>query len=138
MKRFFIFVSMIVVLLCSAEAFAANKVNGNIKVEVGVIATDIEERAPVGVGDKFSHDVEKLFCYTKITGLDEKDVVEHVWYWNDKEMARVDLNVSPPAWRIWSSKRIVRVWKGQWRVDVLAHGKVLKSLEFTVNKAHDE
>jgi hypothetical protein len=101
-------------------------------VDEMVVCTSVEDRQPVGADSSFLDNVETLYCFTRITGAEEPTTVSHVWYYNDKEMANVELNVGEKSWRTWSSKRIVEEWVGNWRVDVVAAGEVLKSLEFTV------
>lgn len=64
-------------------------------------------------------DVGKVFCWSTITGAGRDTVVEHVWYWQEREMARVRLAVRGPRWRTWSSKRIAPEWSGTWRVEVV-------------------
>ena len=98
------------------------------------VCTAVEDRQPVGVNTEFSSDVGTLYCFTKVSGAAADSSISHVWYYNDKEMARVKLNVGADAWRTWSSKKIVEEWVGNWRVDVeSAAGSVLKSQAFTIS-----
>jgi len=95
--------------------------------------TAIEDRVPVAPDTSFMSDIERVFCYTKISGAAADSSVTHVWYHGDKEMARQKLSVKADKWRTWSSKRIVDSWTGAWRVDVLsAAGTVLESKAFTI------
>jgi len=106
-----------------------------VKMEVVemMICTGVQDRVPVGTDTMFLKTVGQLFCYTKVTGAGESAKLSHVWYHNDQEMARVDLNVMADTWRTWSSKKIVEEWIGSWRVDVVSEsGEVLKSMAFTV------
>jgi len=104
-----------------------------LQVSQITFATAIEDRQPIGPGTSFPANVERLYCFTAINGAEGETSVNHVWYYNDVEMARVDLSVRAAAWRTWSSKRIMPYWIGQWRVDVeSASGEVLVSKEFTV------
>jgi hypothetical protein len=97
--------------------------------------TAVEEREPVGVDTVFSADVERIFCFTKISGVEEATTVSHVWYHGDKEMARLELSVKADGWRTWSSKRIVPEWTGSWRVEVLSEtGDLLLSKSFIVQE----
>jgi hypothetical protein len=64
-------------------------------------------------------DIGRVYCWSTITGARRDTVVEHVWYWQEREMARVRLAVRGPRWRTWSSKQIARVWSGTWRVEVV-------------------
>lgn len=103
-----------------------------IEVEVAAVAVDVIDRSPVGVDDKFGPGIDKLYCYTKITGASAGDKIEHRWYWGEKLMATVELNIGASSWRTYSSKRIIRPWKGDWRVDVVSGDEVLKSVEFVI------
>ena len=106
-----------------------------VKMEVVemMICTGVQDRVPVGTDTVFLKTVGQLYCYTKVTGAGESAKLSHVWYHNDQEMARVDLNVMADTWRTWSSKKIVEEWIGSWRVDVVSEsGEVLKSMAFTV------
>ena len=64
--------------------------------------------------------VGKIYCWSTIVGAHRDTAVEHVWYWEEREMARVRLPVHGPKWRTWSSKRIDPRWTGTWRVEILA------------------
>ena len=102
-------------------------------VEAIEICTNIIEREPVDTDSVFAPTVERLYCFTKIANATAPTTISHIWYFNDKEMAKVELSVKDTAWRTWSSKRIVMSWTGNWRVDVVtADGTVLKSKPFSV------
>jgi hypothetical protein len=104
-----------------------------IEVVEMMICTDIQDRVPVGTDTVFLKTVGQLYCYSKITGAGESAKITHVWYYNDQEMARVDLNIMADTWRTWSSKKIVEEWTGNWRVDVVSEsGEVLKSMAFLI------
>ncbi len=103
------------------------------KVTEMTICSAVEDRVPVGADTSFTNDVERVFCYTKISGAASDSSITHVWYHGEKEMTRQKLSVKADNWRTWSSKRIVDSWTGTWRVDVLsASGSVLESKAFTV------
>ncbi len=117
------------VAVSSGEARAA----GELIVKSSAIALDIVDHEPVNIGNSFDIYTEKLYCFTKITGGEPGDYVEHVWRWGDKVMARVPLKLGGPAYRTHSSKRIIRVWTGDWTVDVVGPGgEVLDTLNFTI------
>ena len=106
---------------------------GAATVEAIEICTNIVERQPIDTDTVFASTVERLYCFTKLTNAAAPTTVSHVWYYNDKEMAKVELAVKGETWRTWSSKRIVVGWSGKWRVDVVAaDGTVLKSKAFTL------
>ena len=130
MKKKLLFI-MSIVLTVSVLAFAQEA--PEISVEDMEICTSIEDRVPVGVDTSFSGDVEKLYCFTKIVSNKDEGSIFHVWMYNDKEMAKVELSTKAKVWRTWSSKRILPSWTGKWRVDVQSpDGTVLGSKEFEV------
>ncbi len=100
------------------------------------VCKGIEQSEPTEAGKSFVPEADgflRLCCFSEVGGADATDTVFHVWYWGDREMARVSLAVKGSRWRTWSTKKIVDEWRGEWRVDVTdADGFVLSSLEFSV------
>lgn len=83
-------------------------------------------------------DIGRVYCWSTITGARRNTAVEHVWYWQEREMARVRLAVRGPRWRTWSSKRIAPEWSGTWRVEVVTtDGTPLAVRFFTVESTSD-
>jgi hypothetical protein len=106
-----------------------------LTVEDIKICTGVQDRQPAGVDTSFAKDVGQLYCYTKISGDQASAAISHVWYYNDKEVLKVDLNAQAKTWRTWSTKKIQSAWTGKWRVDVLSSdGGVLASAEFTIKE----
>jgi len=102
-----------------------------LAVEVMEFCAAVEGRSPVGATTQFLNPIEKIYCYTKITGAADTLTVFHVWYYDEKEMARVELTVKSASWRTWSSKKMLQEWSDVWRVDVETEdGTVLASKEF--------
>ncbi len=123
---------LLIVLLFTPMFLIAQETTTAAVTEIS-ICTAVQDRVPVGADTSFSSDVQRLFCYTKISGAAADSSVTHVWYHGDNEMARQKLSVKADQWRTWSSKRIVDSWTGEWRVDVLsAPGTVLESKVFMV------
>ena len=104
-----------------------------IMVEEIAICTAVEEREPVGIDSVFSSDVGQLYCYTKITGLQDTSLVSHVWFHNNEQMASVQLTLKAKTWRTWSSKRIMPDWSGDWRVEIQnAAGELVAKKSFKI------
>ncbi len=99
-----------------------------------VLCTGIEERMPVGEADSFPADVEKVYLWTRVTGVTEGEIViHHVWLREGEEMADVELPVKGSPWRVWSYKTIPAEWAGNWEVKIVGpDGDVMKSIPFTV------
>ena len=131
MKKMVVIFFMVLFVFAVQNSLA--QTTANMEVVEMMICTGIQDRVPVGTDTLFLKTVGQLYCYTKVTGAGESAKLSHVWYHNDQEMARVDLNVMADTWRTWSSKKIVEEWIGSWRVDVVSESaEVLKSMAFTV------
>lgn len=118
-----------------AQEDTAKAMPAAAEVTVGhiVFGTGIENREATGVDSSFAGDVGRVYCWTLITGASGETEVSHIWYHNDKEVAKVALPVRSPRWRTYSSKTILPSTSGSWRVDVAdASGNVLKSAKFEV------
>lgn len=101
-------------LLLVAPGFAAG-----LTVAEGVITTRVVDHAPVDELESYPAQQGKLFCFTRIEGAAGETTVTHVWFYQDKEMARIDLPVRSSSWRTYSSKNILPQWTGDWKVQVL-------------------
>jgi hypothetical protein len=131
MKRFFLSsgVSMVIIALCLLTPVASHA--QQVSVEAAVICTGVADREAVDPGTSFAVSVGRLYCYSKIAGIQESTDVVHVWYFGDTERARVSLGVNPPAWRTYSSKIIQAHEIGSWRVEILdVAGNLLETLKF--------
>ena len=116
---------------------ATNATEENLVLKEMLICQGIIKRTPVKPGKRFSNMVDSLYCYTKISNSGGKQELQHVWYYNDREMTRVLYNVKPSFnYRSWSKKTIYPENIGKWRVDVMSQdGKILGSRSFTIDSA---
>ncbi len=122
-------VILIMVIVLSSGLFAQNK--GDIKVENIAICTSVENRQPVGTDSVFSAQIGHLSCYTSLVSQMDMAKVSHVWYYQDKQIFKIDLTMKAKTWRTWSSKTIISEWKGDWRVEVQdSTGNVINSTSF--------
>lgn len=132
--------SSIITILCLALAAGAIAQQEDPASEAGALVeiafgTDIDRdnRELVGETAVFDAGIEKIFCLSRIQGLEAPTSVTHVWYRDGKTMARVDLNVGSSNWRTWSSKRLLPDWTGRWEVKILdSDGRVLGNGGFEV------
>ena len=129
MKRIIVLLAAFAVLALALPAQSS----AALSVESAAIATNIVDHTPTGVGDSFAYNTEKLYCFSKIRGGNKGDSIEHRWYHGNRLMATVPLKVGSQSWRTFSSKRIIRVWQGDWRVEIVHKGGVLDTLRFTIN-----
>jgi hypothetical protein len=95
----------------------------------------VKDRQPSGVGSVFPESLDKLYCFTKIDGAEAATYVYHVWYFKDKEIARVKLPVKSKSWRTWSSKNL-HMGLGYGYVEVVTEsGDILGRAEFKIQAA---
>ena len=107
-----------------------------VTVSKMVFCTEIQDREPVGVAEAFPDTLKKVYCFTHIEGAAQELQISHRWYYQDSLMAEIALPVKSKSWRTWSSKNLVKSWRGNWRVDVVdPDGKVLRSASFTYGEA---
>ena len=126
------FVALAVVMVCIPGMIRAQEGSG-LKVDEMVFCTAVQDRTPSGADTAFASIVENVYCFVKVSGAADTTAITHVWYCQDREVARVELAVKSSTWRTWSAKKIPPEWQGKWRVDVLSPaGDVLKSSEFAI------
>ncbi len=100
-----------------------------------VVSASIENKEPVGVAETFlsSTATEKVYCFLEARDIAEDTSVSFVWYFEEKEKARINLPLRKGSrWRTYSSKNLAGL-KGNWKVELQdADGTILKTVEFTV------
>lgn len=125
-------------ILCLPVSVTARE-NSPVTVTEMVFCTDVQNRIPIGIKNHFPDSVEQVYCFTRLSSTEDQTSISHVWYYNDVQMAIVDLPVNARSWRTWSSKRIVREWTGVWRVDVIsATGHIICTEDFTVTPSSND
>jgi len=97
------------------------------------MTTAIKDHSPVDKVAIYPAQNGKLYCYSRIEGAQEATGIEHLWFYEGKEMARVRLPIRSLNWRTYSSKKILSQWKGRWQVRVLSDaGDELAATNFIV------
>jgi len=99
------------------------------------VCRSVSNGQPVDPGNEFPSSVGKLWFFTKVLGKEGELLyhITHVWYFGDKEMARIKLTVKSSSWRTYSSKNISTLWTGKWKVDVISEeGKIIESVPFQI------
>jgi hypothetical protein len=133
MKKVFILPAILMVCM----AFTVAAFAGTMQVESSAIGEDVVNHEIVREEGSFAATVGKIYCLSKIANIENPTEVVHAWYYGNEERARVrvKLNVSPPAWRTYSSK-IIRVHEiGFWRVEILdTDGNLLATERFQITQ----
>lgn len=82
--------------------------------------------------------VGRVYYWTHVTTARRGATIQHVWYREEREMARITLPVTGSRWWTSSSMRIRPQWLGYWRVDVRTAARgLLDSRSFTVEATSD-
>ena len=104
-----------------------------VTIAEAVVCRDVEDRTPVGAGDVFPSDSEKLFCFIRVVGAESEMQIQHKWYYQDQLVATVALPVRSTNWRTYSSKQIGPAMTGEWMVEIGSdQGEILKKIIFVV------
>ena len=124
-----IFTLLLLMLLCIAPASSMDDPGFTIKRMV--VCEKIEDREPVMVGESFSATLEQVYCFLEAVEIEQETVISFVWYFEDKEMARVSLPLEKGnSWRTYASKKLGGL-KGNWKVELQeSSGIVLHSVSF--------
>ena len=81
----------------------------------------------------FSISLGRIYCFTDFLSVDEKTVIYHTWYQQDRKRATVKLALRPPRWATFSSVELRDTDKGPWQVEVTTEkGEVLRVLRFSI------
>ncbi len=110
---------------------------GNARAEVQIsdatLSTNVVDRNPQGVSNEFPVRVGKIYCFTKVVGMEKGEII-HRWIKEGIVQTEIRLAVGGTSWRVWSAKNVYPDGVGAWKVEVVdpASGRTLKVLEFTL------
>lgn len=97
--------------------------------------TSLEDRMPADEVVTVPPDIGQVYLWNRVSGSQDSTWVTHVWYYEGKEEASIDLPVIGSPWRTWSVKNILPTSTGTWEVKILdAKGNQLDALSFTVSE----
>ena len=96
------------------------EIESSLSIGEMAFCTGIVEREPEGAAEEFSSDIGTIYFWSNILNDGDEASVSHVWYFNGQEKARVERPARYPRNRVWSSKRILPEWTGEWEVEVIS------------------
>ncbi|MFP3873698.1 MAG: DUF2914 domain-containing protein [Thiohalophilus sp.] len=97
--------------------------------------TRVEDREPVDDVERLENDTREVYYFTELRDMEDQTVL-HRWEYQGEVMAEVEFNVKGPRWRVWSKKRIMSDWTGEWTVSVInAAGEVVSTDSFSYVEA---
>ena len=105
------------------------------KVSRAVLTPDFVDREPVNVlknDVKLAQISSSLSFFSELRNM-QGQTVRHQWYYQDQQLASIELAVSSPRFRTYSTKNIMPEQLGDWRVEVIdADGNLLAQKEFRI------
>lgn len=105
--------------------------NAEVRVALAQFTTAIENREPIDQVTFVANDVEKVFFYTDLRGL-EGQTISHRWLHGGTVVGNVPFEVKGPRWRVWSSKKLLPDLIGDWTVEIVTgEGEVIAAETFT-------
>ena len=90
-----------------------------LKITKITLTTGVKDREPVSSAITFPNSVGRVYCWTLIEGAKEPTAIRHLWYYGEKKVVEVSLEIKSSPYRTWSSKTILPQWKGDWRVGIV-------------------
>ena len=131
-------IAIITVIFCMVFCPVCGASGTELNLIESGICTGVVDHAAVGVDEVFGRGVEKLYCFTRVLSpyLEEKEqYIEHVWYYQGTERARIHLPVKSSSWGTYSSKIIQPFEVGDWHVDVLDPlGETIRVFQFFIKE----
>jgi hypothetical protein len=103
-------------------------------IKRAVFTTTIVNREPADSLDSLATDTERIYFFTEITGLADK-TIRHRWIHNNEVLAEIPIPIGGPNWRVYSSKKLLPAWTGEWTVLVVDEDEnVLGKKQFVYQK----
>lgn len=98
-----------------------------------IVGTEVENREPKGVADKFPAATERVYCFLEAANIPKDMEITLLWFAGDKRVGEINLSLKQgPKWRTWAFKNL-RGLKGDWRVEAKTpDGKIAKGITFKV------
>jgi cytoskeletal protein RodZ len=104
-----------------------------IKVVKAVAGGGVQNKNPIDTGNTFQWSKGRVYIWSMINCKNPPVSIKHIYYFNEKKVSEVLLDVKSQRWRTWSYKTIPnKRYIGQWRVDITSADKVLKTIRFEI------
>jgi transcriptional regulator with XRE-family HTH domain len=107
----------------------------SLKVLEASMGTGVEregaQQVLTGRCSEFTSNNQRGYFFTRIKSTSVGKVT-HIWLWEGKEYHRIEIDVKPPAWSIYSYFTFRPQHTGNWKVEARDGNHVLSSLDFRV------
>jgi len=103
-----------------------------------VVTTSVVDREPANDLKQVPVSDNTVIFFTELRGM-AGQTVKHRWMHNGEQMAEVSFNVGGSRWRVWSSKKMIPEWQGEWTVQVVdSNDQMVAEKSFTYGEAASE
>lgn len=108
-----------------------------LQVNSLMVCTAVINRQAFGTNDKFSNDLDRLYCISGIRNLNQEQTIHYKWYHNRVLRSNVPIRIKRSYnWRSWSYITLRPFLTGNWKVIIEdSLGTRLDSVLFTVVEA---
>jgi hypothetical protein len=105
-----------------------------LTLKMASVCTAVEERMPVGVGERFPWTTPKIFVWSLLRASDPPAKVHHIYHHAGQVVSDVTLTVGSRHWRTWSFHTLSgQLHIGPWYVDITTEdGQVMRRLHFVI------
>jgi transcriptional regulator with XRE-family HTH domain len=86
-----------------------------------------------GKSSEFTCNNQRAYFFTRIRAQREGKIA-HVWFWEGKEFVKIEIDVKPPVWSVYSYITLRPQYVGIWKAEIRDGDNILKSLSFKVIK----
>jgi len=89
-----------------------------------------------GKCSEFACNNQRAYFFTRIRSQREGKIA-HVWFWEGKEFHRVEIEVKPPAWSVYSYLTLRPHLDGNWKAEARYGDHILTTISFKVTRFAD-
>ena len=123
--------ALLILFICLTPVSAMD--DPGFEISRMLVCETVSDREPVLPSETFTVDVGTVYCFLEAKEIEEDTTVTFVWYFEDREMARIILPLQRgKRWRTFASKTLGGL-RGNWKVELVeASGIVLNTVSFQV------
>jgi len=95
------------------------------------IKRESDQQFLAGNSSEFTSNNQRGYFFTRIK-TPKSGKIAHVWLWEGKEYHRMEIDVKPPAWSVYSYLTFRPQHTGNWKAEAREGDQILTSLNFKV------
>ncbi len=96
-------------------------------------ANDVVDREPINdIGDTIKvvyGEIQRVYFFTDLRDMSGHKVI-HRWLLDGVVQVELPFDIGGDRWRVWSSKKLMPGFDGEWTVEIVDNGTVIDSRSF--------